>query len=74
MQLSFNQCCEKILKDCPNPWAKSYAREGLRLRTFEAARAQIPYLLGNISHWRGDTAKQVRESLKYIEAMKEQVE
>lgn len=44
-------------------WAVNYAREGLAM-SGEALRVQCLYVLGNITHWRGDVAKDVRQTLK----------
>ena len=44
-------------------YAVNYAREGLLL-TGEALRVQVLYVLGNMTGWRGITAKEVRAVLK----------
>lgn len=45
-------------------YAVNYAREGLRLRDPHSRGIQALYILNNISRWRGDTARNVREALK----------
>ena len=44
-------------------YAVNYAREGLLLKG-EALRVQVLYVLGNMTGWRGITAKEVRTVLK----------
>ncbi len=47
-------------------YAVGYAQAGLHLTTDEAIRVQILYILNNITHWRGDAAKLVRQDLKNL--------
>lgn len=66
--LTFNECCLLILKNKHEKalnYAVGYARAGVGM-TGHDARFQALYILSNMSRWRGDTAKQVRESLKKI--------
>lgn len=44
-------------------YAVNYAREGLLL-SGEALHVQVLYVLGNMTGWRGVTAKEVRAVLK----------
>ena len=44
-------------------YAVNYAREGLLL-TGETLRIQCLYILGNMTSWRGEDAKRVRDILK----------
>jgi hypothetical protein len=44
-------------------WAVNYAQAGLNM-SGEELRVQCLYVLGNISHWRGDLARSVRATLK----------
>lgn len=46
------------------PYAQSYARNGLRMHNIDEQRAQALYILVNITHWRGEGAKEVRAFLK----------
>jgi len=64
--MTFHQCCLAILADHKtNPYAKSYAKRGLSLE--EGAWAtQALYILVNLNTWRGETAKEVRASLRKI--------
>ncbi len=56
-----------VIKECPNEYAKEYARN---INIAEAmygdpgVKTQALYILSNITHWRGDTAKAVRAFLK----------
>lgn len=66
--MSFASCCDAIIADANNPalnWAVNYAKAG-RNMTGEEARVQALYILGNITHWRGDKAREVRAALKII--------
>ena len=51
-------------------YAVNYAREGLLL-TGEALHVQLLYILGNMTGWRGEDAKQVRTTLKAITKQKD---
>ncbi len=44
-------------------WAVNYARAGLSMSGREL-HTQVLYILGNIQHWRGLAAKEVRNTLK----------
>lgn len=75
--MTFHQCCEAIVRAGNDPkqvqqvnYAVGYAKAGLSMRDPEAVRVQALYLVGNISRWRGDEAKQVRAGLKQIGGMK----
>ena len=62
-----------ILDECPNEYAKAYA-DALDQAAYEGEiyygsrehglKMQALYILSNITHWRGDTAKAVRAYLK----------
>ena len=45
-------------------YAVNYAKYGLTIEDSEEMRGQVLRVLGNITHWRGETAKQVRATLK----------
>ena len=45
-------------------WAVNYARYGLTITDKGEIHTQCLYVLNNIQRWRGDTAKQVRNTLK----------
>lgn len=51
-------------------YAVNYAREGLLL-TGEALHVQVLYVLGNMTGWRGITAKEVRTVLKEFTKQKD---
>jgi hypothetical protein len=66
--LSFDQCCYAIVLNRKEPalnYAVNYALAGIGMDGPDA-KVQALYILNNMSRWRGDTAKQVRESLKKI--------
>jgi hypothetical protein len=54
------------MDECPEPYAKAYASAGLMFGE-EDKNAQLDqalYIMGNITYWRGPTAKIVRAELK----------
>lgn len=61
--MSFDEACNQIVASCPNEYARAYAGAGIGM-TGEARRVQALYILSNITHWRGDRAKEVRTALK----------
>lgn len=66
--LSFQECCDTIIKHSNERalnYAVNYAKAG-RNMIGDEARVQALYLLHNITHWRGDAAKRVRDALKII--------
>lgn len=68
---TFHDACRAIITAPPTKalnYAIGYARHGLSVRDPHEMKVQALYLLNNISHWRGDTAKQVRETLKRVAA------
>jgi hypothetical protein len=44
-------------------WAINYAKVGIG-QTGSDLELQIPYVIGNITHWRGELATSVRNTLK----------
>lgn len=44
-------------------WAVNYAKAGIHM-SGEILRVQCLYVLNNITHWRGEDAKRVRNTLK----------
>jgi len=65
--LLLEECCQKIMDNCPSKYAKAYAHL-LPCVSGEALSVQILYVLSNLSHWRGEEASQVKESLRAIRA------
>jgi len=45
-------------------YAVNYAKYGMYLEDGEELRVQCLYVLGNITRWRGEVAKEVRQTLK----------
>lgn len=66
--MNFNEACRAIIANANERalnYAVGYARAGYAmLAGSDEARVQSLYILNNMSHWRGDTAKQVRAALK----------
>lgn len=64
--LNFHRACRIVIVHCNNEYARNYARAGLSLHDARSQQGQALYILSNISHWRGDLAKIVRDNLKRI--------
>lgn len=64
---SFRWACDAVMTHCPDPYAKSYARAGMRMTGRDEVLAQIPYIVSNIGRWRGQLAGDVRRVLKEVE-------
>ena len=68
--MTFHECCSEILRHRNEKalnYAVEYARAGLLFGMKDAdAKVQALYILNNMSRWRGDPAKEVRESLTAI--------
>ena len=66
--MTFTECCMAIVKNRHEKalnYAVGYARAGIGM-TGHDAKFQALYILNNMSRWRGDLAKEVRDSLKAI--------
>ena len=50
-------------------YAKGYASRGLAMTDLEYLEGQIPYLLSNLQHWRGDEAQLVKATLRYLASL-----
>jgi len=61
----FYRACNLIIKYCPNEYAKAYARAGLTIG-IDDIETQKLYILSNLSHWRGETATEVKSLLKEV--------
>lgn len=64
--MSFDECCNAIIKNRNEKalnYAVAYAGAG-RGMTGHDMKVQCLYILNNMTAWRGETAKAVRESLK----------
>lgn len=63
---TFHDACRAIMR-ATSPavnYAVNYAQAGLRMSNPDEIRVQSLYILNNITHWRGDEAKAVRNILK----------
>jgi len=63
----FHIACHNIIANKDKPtlnYAVNYARYGLELEELADAKVQALYILNNITHWRGDLAKETRQTLK----------
>jgi len=62
----FKIACRVTERECPDDFAKSYARVGIELQDAEAQRVQALYILSNIGSWRGSLANLIREIFQII--------
>jgi hypothetical protein len=66
VMMSYFDCCSIIVRHQSEPglrYAVEYAKAGRYLKG-HPAKVQALYILNNMTHWRGDTAKAVRQSLQ----------
>ena len=78
--MTLREALQHIMRSCPNPQAKQYAEAGIAILDGKYAgdprflgyttqyliKKQIPYILLNVTHWRGDLAKQVKMYLRSL--------
>lgn len=65
----FHSACQSILHESKSPalnYAVGYARAGLSMTDPREVQVQCLYILNNITHWRGTTAKRSRETFKRL--------
>ena len=70
--IEFKAICDKIIKIKTKKnslvnYAKTYAEAGLSLNSYESVFAQILYIRSNLQYWRGQEARETKESLKQIQ-------
>ena len=66
----FHKACNNIIanKDAKAlNWCVGYAKHGLTCVSRYEIHVQTLYILSNMTHWRGDVAKETRELLKAVE-------
>lgn len=65
--LVLDLCCQSIVENCPDAYAKGYADTLRRMLNDDwplgVIYTQALYVRNNLSHWRGDEAKRVRQEL-----------
>ena len=68
----FHNCCERILYEWERTHSKAldyatgYAKHGTKCIDAHEIKVQALYILNNITHWRGQLAKETRADLKKI--------
>jgi hypothetical protein len=65
--MTLEEALQWTVRLCPDGWAKAYAAKALEfLDTPDEChiKDQIPYILSNTTHWRGDFAKKVKIRLR----------
>ncbi len=55
--LQYRRCLQRVLRECPDDYARSYAQAGLKLTQADAIHTQLLYVRDNIKGWRGEDAK-----------------
>ena len=63
---AFHVACRETRSHCPDGYAKAYANAGMELCDEAYVRTQCLYILGNMSHWRGELARQCRETFRAL--------
>jgi hypothetical protein len=67
--MTFHEACRSIVAHQgvrSLNYAIAYAKHGLLVRNAHEQKVQALYILNNMTHWRGDIAKRVREALKQV--------
>ena len=67
--MTFQEACRSIVAHAgvrSLNYAIAYAKHGLYVTDSYEQKVQALYILNNMTHWRGDIAKRVRESLKTV--------
>ncbi len=65
----FHLACQNIVDNREAKalnYAVNYARYGLTVTSLYEAKVQALYILNNMTHWRGEVAKETRAILKAI--------
>jgi hypothetical protein len=60
----YQKACLATVRECPDGYARAYAERGYIMTDPEEIRVQCLYILNNMGHWRGPTAKECREIFK----------
>lgn len=64
---AFRKACRLVVEHCPDQYAKEYAKVGLTMNfNIEDMRTQALYIKSNLSHWRGEVAKEAKLLLKEV--------
>lgn len=66
---NFHTACRNILDNVDQKalnYAVNYAKYGLKIEKLADAKVQALYILNNMTHWRGDLAKETRAILKDV--------
>lgn len=67
--MTFHEACRSIVAHQgvrSLNYAINYAKHGLLVSDPYEKKVQALYILNNMTHWRGDIAKRVRDSLKSV--------
>lgn len=69
--LAFHEACQRVIRaakdakpDALIQYAASYAKRGMAMRDMREIKVQALYILNNLSAWRGEEARIVKETLK----------
>lgn len=67
--MTFHEACRSIVAHQgvrSLNYAINYAKHGLLVNDPYEQKVQALYILNNMTHWRGDIAKRVRDALKTV--------
>lgn len=65
--MTVDEAVRAVLNESNQPYAQTYANampEAVSLYGEEGKKAQVRYILSNLSHWRGERAREVKGVLK----------
>lgn len=67
----FHACCREVILAAKNftsnqnlQYASTYAQAGLGMFDKDPIQAQIPYILTNLTYWRGKQAQEIKAKLR----------
>jgi hypothetical protein len=63
---TMHEVAKLVAQHCKDPYAQTYAHAFKHVSPYdhEAIHAQVLYMMSNMSHWRGDMAKECRAKCK----------
>jgi len=65
--MNINEAIKAVISDCKDPYAQTYARAAMKASIeygVEGLKTQVLYILGNVSNWRGETAREAKKVMK----------
>lgn len=65
--MDLDQAINIAKKECNDPYAQTYLRaipKAIELDGKNALRVQLLYVMNNMRYWRGETAREVKKTIK----------